>query len=118
MTYGAYPAVRSVAESIREHFARHVDEHAIVPDVESIEALIDAAFWTSLRREEGYVPLISLALVQPEATPHPMLFAERLRLEPAALARVAPAVERPGIHLGVAKDARGYTVWGATRTLP
>lgn len=118
MTYGTYPAVRSVAESVREHFARHVDAQALVPDVESIEALIDAAFWTSLRREEGYVPLISLALVSPAATPHPMLFAHRLRLEPAVLARVAPAVERKGIHLGVSKDADGFSVWGATRTLP
>jgi hypothetical protein len=118
MTYGAYPAVRSVAENVREHFARHVDSRDLVPDVASIEALIDAAFWTSLRREEGYVPLISLALVSPAATPHPMLFARRLRLEPAALARVAPAVERKGIHLGVMRDGDGFSVWGATRTLP
>jgi hypothetical protein len=118
MTYGAYPAVRSVAERVREHFARHVDTEEVVPDVAAIEALIDAAFWTSLRREEGYVPLISLAFVSPAATPFPMLFANRLRLEPAVLARVAPAVERPGIHLGVSRDGTGYSVWGATRTLP
>ena len=118
MTYGAYPAGRAVAERVRGHFARHVDAAELVPDVASIEALIDAAFWTSLRREEGYVPLISLALVPPEATPHPMLFASRLPLEPAALARVAPAVERPGIHLGVSKEGDRFSVWGATRRLP
>jgi hypothetical protein len=118
MTYGAYPAVRSVAERVREQFARHVDAMEVVPDVAAIEALIDAAFWTSLRREEGYVPLISLALVPPDATPHPMLFASRLSLAPSVLARVAPAVERPGIHLGVSRDGAGYSVWGTTRTLP
>jgi Probable sensor domain DACNV len=118
MPYGTYPAVGSVAERVRGHFARHVDAPEAVPEVQAIEALIDAAFWTSLRREEGYVPLISLALVSPAATPHPMLFASRLPLQPAALARVAPAVERPGIHLGVSGDGAGYSVWGATRTLP
>ena len=37
------------------------------PDAEDIEAIIDAAFWASLRREEGYVPKISLALLPPDA---------------------------------------------------
>src|SRR5215210_5110554 len=101
MTYRAYPAGRAVAERVREHFARHVDSPALVPDVRHIEALIDVGFWTSLRREEGYVPTISLALVGPATTPHPLMFAHRLPLNPAALAKVAPAVERPGIHLGV-----------------
>lgn len=118
MTYAAYPAGRAVAQRIRDHFARHVDDPALVPDADQIETLIDAAFWTSLRREEGYVPTISLALVAPAATPHPMLFARRLRLSPAGLAKVAPAVERAGIHLGVSPDEGVLSVWGTTRTLP
>jgi hypothetical protein len=118
MTYGAYPAGRAVARRVREHFARHVDAPDLVPDIAHIEALIDAAFWTSLRREEGYVPTISLALVSPTAVPHPMLFGHRLSLAPAALAKVAPAVERPGIHLGVSPVDGVLSVWGATRTLP
>src|SRR5687768_12794626 len=32
-----------------------------MPDAETIEAVIEAAFWASLRREEGYTPRISLA---------------------------------------------------------
>jgi sensor domain DACNV-containing protein len=118
MTYGAYPAGRAVAQRIREHFARHVDDPALVPDVAHIETLIEVAFWTSLRREEGYVPIISLALVSPAGVPHPMHFARRLRLSPAALAKVAPAVVRPGIHLGVAPEDDVLSVWGTTRTLP
>src|SRR6185369_4412609 len=31
---------------------------------------------------------------------------------------LSPAVERPGIHLGVWRDARGLHVWGTTRVLP
>jgi hypothetical protein len=118
MTYGAYPAGRAVAQHVREHFARHVDSPELVPDDLHIELLIDAAFWTSLRREEGYVPTISLALVSPESVPHPMLFARRLPLSPAGLAKVAPAVERPGIHLGVSPVDGVLSVWGGTRTLP
>src|SRR5260221_3013551 len=118
MTYGVYPAGRAVAERIREHFARHVDDPERVPDVTHIEAVIDAAFWPSLRREEGYVPTISLALVSPTATPHPMLFARRLPLLPWALAKVAPAVERPGIHLGVSPEGGVLSGWGALRILP
>jgi hypothetical protein len=128
MTYGAYPARRSVAERVRTHFARHlalagpdqppVTSVAEPPDIEAVEALIDLAFWTSLRREEGYVPIVSLALVAPEETPSALRFAEPLPLEPAALAKVAPAVERPGIHLGVSNIGGSLAVWGATRVLP
>ena len=118
MSYGAYSAGRAVAERIREHFANHVDAAELVPELAHIEALIDVAFWTSLRREESYVPTISLALVSPTAAPHPMRFAHRLPLSPDALAKVAPAVERPGIHLGVSPQDGILSVWGATRTLP
>jgi hypothetical protein len=125
MTYGAYPAKRAVAERVRDGFARHlglvggpVQGLAAVPEIAAIEALIDVAFWTSLRREEGYVPLVSLALVAPDATPQPLLFAQPLVLSPSAVAKVAPAVERPGIHLGVSRQNGDFVVWGATRVLP
>lgn len=118
MTYGEYPARRAVAERVREHFVRLIADGHQLPDVASIEALIDAAFWTSLRREEGYVPTVSLALVEPEETPHPLRFTAPLPLAPSALSRVAPAVERPGIHLGVSRNGNGLAVWGATRVLP
>lgn len=138
MTYGAYPAGRSVAERVRDHFVRHLQTAAVVgpdgqvlaelarpgaavaapPDVDALETLIDVAFWTSLRREEGYVPIISLALVAPEETPNPLRFAQPLSLKPSTLAKVAPAVERPGIHLGVSEIDGSLAVWGATRILP
>jgi hypothetical protein len=118
MTYGEYPARRAVAERVREHFARHMDAGVTPPELRSIEALIDAGFWTSLRREEGYVPIVSLALVEPELTPNPLRFATPLPLAPYVLARVAPAVERPGVHLGVSHQGDDLVVWGATRFLP
>ena len=129
MTYAGYPERRSVAERVRTHFVRHLEQAlpdtaaavaciAAPPDLESLEALIDVAFWTSLRREEGYVPIISLALVGPDDTPSALRFAEALPFEPSVLAKVAPAVERPGIHLGVSPIGGRLAVWGATRILP
>lgn len=92
----------------------------MLPSVEAIEAIVDAAFWASLRREEGYVPRISLALLAPEAAPHPLRFGRPLPLSSSALVRVAPAVEGPGIHLGVwaVGGTRELRVWGTTRTVP
>jgi hypothetical protein len=112
----AYPAARTAAAGIRAHLARH---HA--PDmagVEAIEAMIDAAFWASLRREEGYLPRISLAFVAPAALESALRFERPLPLAAQPLTKLAAAVERPGIHLGVWFEDDRYFVWGATRALP
>src|SRR5262245_17363286 len=95
-----------------------VRSDAASPDPEAIEAIIDAAFWASLKREEGYVPKISLALLSPEQATHPLRFERPLALTPRALTRVAPAVERPGIHLGVWREHGELRVWGTTRIIP
>jgi hypothetical protein len=132
-----YPAARSAAPIVEAHFVRHIAEHArpgvgsrtVVPPAEVIETLIDAAFWASLRREEGYVPKISLALLPPADAVQPLLFENPLPLTTGALVGVAPAVERPGIHLGVwfrdvdtsgteSTNGRPLQIWGTTRRLP
>jgi sensor domain DACNV-containing protein len=121
----AYPLARAVAPIVRAHFADHVDEAirrgqltAAVPDDDAIEAMIEAAFWASLRREEGYIPKISLAFVAPDATTMPLRFERPLPLDPSVLTRIAPAVERAGIHLGVHRNGDGLAVWGTVRTIP
>jgi hypothetical protein len=114
----AYPAARAAAEPIREHFARHGTGDGGPPDTAAIEAVIEAAFWASLRREEGFLPRISLALVAPDSVKWPLLFERRLPLAAAALTRLSAAVERPGIHLGVWRESDQFYVWGATRKLP
>jgi len=122
----AYAAARTVAPRIEAYFARrlaevgsHGEERlASPPAAETIETMIDAAFWASLRREEGYVPRISLAFLSPEEAIHPLVFERPLPLLPGPLTRVAPAVERPGIHLGVWRDQGELYVWGTTRTIP
>jgi hypothetical protein len=126
MTQPAYPAARAAASRIRDHFVRHVEaaspqhggDGAAAPDTAAIEAIIEAAFWASLRREEGYLPHISLAFVAPESATWPLMFERRLPLAAQSLTRLAPAVERPGIHLGVWRDEDQFYVWGATHNLP
>ena len=125
MTVPTYPAARLVADAVQGHFARHltsararegVDVEA--PPQVAIAAIIDAAFWASLRREEGRAPRISLAFLPPERAKHAVCLAGRLPLLPAVLAKVAPAVERPGIHLGVWRAGDEFFVWGTTREVP
>jgi len=121
-----YPAAAVVAPQIREYFLRHVaaataaagESLAPVPDVAEIESLINAAFWTSLRKEEGFVPKMSLAYVPPTDSGYAMRFEQPMLLTPHTMAKVAPVVERAGIHLGVwARDGELYG-WGTTRSIP
>lgn len=122
----AYPAARLVAEKVRAHFARHLDaarragrtDLCPEPAALDIEAVLDAAFWASLRREEGRTPTISLALLPPGGASQAIRFARSLPLQAAALARLAPAVERPGIHLGIWHEGGELVVWGTTRSIP
>src|ERR1700683_1446269 len=121
-----YPTARAIAGHVSRHFARRIAAAtaqgrqglAPAPDEASVETLIDAAFWTSLRREEGITPRISLAFVPPHLAGEPMTFETQLALRPETLTKIAPAVERPGIHLGVWPHEGRLTVWGTTRTLP
>ncbi|RPD49640.1 hypothetical protein DNI29_02235 [Hymenobacter sediminis] len=120
-----YLAARMVAPMIETHFARH---HAAAaaqaltglaepPPMQWVEVIVDAAFWASLRREEGHPPRISLTLLRPEQAGQPVVFGKR-RLTPYNLLKLAPAVEQPGIHLGVWYDEEGLYVWGTATEIP
>ena len=126
----AYPHARAVAARVHAHLARRraaaaadaggasADAGVDVPDADAVAAVIDTAFWASLRREEGYTPRISLAFLPPGRAERPLTFGRRIALGAVALARLAPAVERPGIHLGVWPDGAGPVVWGTTHDVP
>lgn len=122
----AYPAARIVSPRVHAYFTRQRAESggngngrlATLPDTATIQAIVDTAFWASLRKEEGFIPKISLAFLAPDETKSPLLFERPLPLDPGLLTKVAPAVERPGIHLGVSHGPEGLRVWGATRAIP
>src|SRR5215831_670796 len=125
-----YHAAHAVAATIEAHFAEHLAEArargetglAETPSAAAIEAMIDASFWASFRPEEGRFPKISLAFVPPEQARQPLMFEQRLPLNTVTLTKLAPAVERPGIHLGVWREhhetGEELYIWGATRKVP
>jgi len=126
MSVSTYPDSRVVAATVQEHFTRHIaaarqqgqQDLAPQPDALTIEAIINAAFWASLRREESYFPKISFALLPPDLVGQPLMFERLLPFTPVTLARLAPAVERPGIHLGVWRYGNELRVWGAAHIIP
>ena len=121
-----YISARMVAPTIEEHFAAHLSSARLVgaknladnPKSPIIEAIIDVAFWASLRKEEGRSPKISISLLPPQQCHNPLVFGKRLRLTPHNLTKLAPAVESPGIHLGVWFENDELYVWGTTLTIP
>jgi hypothetical protein len=124
----AYAVARTVAATVATHLQLHraalppQEPGALpleaLPDAPTVEAMVDAAFWASVRREEGYIPKISLAFLRPIPDVSPLMFERPIRLDPAALTRLAAAVERPGIHLGVQDQDGELMVWGTTHMIP
>lgn len=126
MIRSPYPAAGLVAPQVRDYFLRHLASlqvansaaATLVPDVDIIENLINITFWTSLRREEGYVPKLSIAYLPPADQLSSMRFEQPVPLTPLTLAKVAPVVERPGIHLGVWPHDGTLAAWGTTHSIP
>ncbi|RYZ16273.1 MAG: hypothetical protein EOP49_51935, partial [Sphingobacteriales bacterium] len=121
-----YQAARLVSGTIETYFAHHFatatrnggKEMGHQPYAPEIEAMIDTAFWASLRHEEGVSPKVTLAFLPPEQAGEPLIFGYRLQFTPAVLTKLAPAVERPGIHLGVWHENEELYIWGTTREIP
>lgn len=121
-----YQAAKIVAPTIEAHFANHLAEAnakgeldlAPQPPARVIEAILDAAFWASLRKEEGHSPKISIAFLPPEQAGKPLVFNSNLPLNPNVLTKLAPGVERGGIHIGVWHDGYKLHIWGTTLNIP
>lgn len=121
-----YQAAKTVAHIVEEIFQNHRSKAlsngkeylADIPKAHQIQAIIEAAFWISLRREEGHSPRISLAFLSPEQAGQPISFAQPIPLDPAMLTKIAPGFERAGVHLGVWCKNEELYVWGATFEIP
>src|SRR4051812_42148824 len=99
-----YEGAHAAAPRVAAHFASHIAaaqrdglQTATAPAASTVESIVNAAFWASLHREEGYSPTISLAYLPPAQSARPMVFERAMPLAPAMLAKVSPAVERAGI---------------------
>ncbi|MET1057032.1 MAG: putative sensor domain DACNV-containing protein [Pedobacter sp.] len=121
-----YQAARIIATKVEAIFAGHLDtaresgeeDLAPLPSAEIVEAVLDAAFWASIRKEEGHSPKISLAFLPPSQAGNPLLFRQRLPLNPTTLVKIAPGIERAGIHLGIWLEDDGLYIWGTTTSIP
>ena len=121
-----YQAAKIVAPTIEAHFAKHLSDAsakgeldlAPQPPARVIEAILDSAFWSSLRKEEGHSPKISIAFLPPEQAGKPLLFTQILPLNANVLTKLAPGVERGGIHIGVWHDGYNLHIWGTTLNIP
>ena len=121
-----YQAAKIAAPELESHFLYHIHQAelnqetdlATGPSGKVIETIIDVAFWASLRREEGHSPRISLAFLSPEQAGNPLIFNKRLDLNPITLTKLAPGVERAGIHLGVWVENDELYIWGTTISIP
>jgi hypothetical protein len=121
-----YQAARLIAPKVEAIFAAHLaaarekgeDDLAPLPTADVVEAIIDTTFWASLRKEEGHSPKISLAFLPPKQAGNPLLFKQRLPLNPGTLTKLAPGVERAGIHLGVWVEDEELYIWGTTVSIP
>src|SRR6266850_407428 len=81
---------KNAAKKVHEYFTRHWQQiretsretFASIASADAIEAVIDAAFRVSLRREEGSIPRLSFAILAPEDAVQPLVFEEALPLSP------------------------------------
>jgi hypothetical protein len=122
-----YQAARLVATKVAEYFLLQLNAAEqsgelnlpLPPSIHSIEKIIDISFWSSLLREEGRSPKISLALLPAETAINPMLFEKKITLTSRALTKLSPGVERAGVHIGVWPDEDGVLhIWGTTIHVP
>ncbi|GAA0557989.1 putative sensor domain DACNV-containing protein [Chitinophaga japonensis] len=121
-----YQAAAKVSDVIETHFLKHLaaakengeEDLACLPDAKIVEKIIDVAFWASLRKEEGTSTKISLAFLKPSQAGKPLLFERRLPLNSKVLSKLAPGVERAGVHVGIWHDDGELYIWGTTIKLP
>lgn len=120
-----YLAAKMVSSEIKEYFEKQYEsskqdhvQASLIPDTYVIEAIIDTAFWASLRHEEGYIPKISVAYLPPKEGEHNLILKHPHRLTPHDLVKLSPAVIEAGIHLGVWHDGDDLCIWGTTHNVP
>ena len=122
-----YAAAPLVAVKLEAHFAKFAcesfalptDQQAVIPDKQTIETIVNTAFWTSLQREEGYSPRLSLAYLSPDQAVRTMKFEEPLPFNPSTITKLSPAIQPLGGYLGIWRNRQNdLCVWGTIRILP
>jgi hypothetical protein len=126
MNQTTYQAAKTASILLENHFKDLIaialekgeQKIASIPNQQTIETIINVAFWASLRKEEGRAPKISISFLSPEEAEQPLHFGVRLPLNADTLAKLAPGIERAGVHLGVWEENGIIYIWGTTLTIP
>ncbi|WP_234461969.1 putative sensor domain DACNV-containing protein [Pedobacter segetis] len=126
MNQNTYQAAKTASVVLENHFKDLIrvaiekgeQKIASIPKQQNIEAIINVAFWASLRKEEGRSPKISISFLSPEEAEQPLLFGVRLPFNTNTLVKLAPGIERAGVHLGVWEENGSIYIWGTTLTIP
>lgn len=82
-----------------------------------ISVLVDTAFWTSLRSNEGRTTRVCAAVVAPENFGDAVSFATPVAYDESQITKLAPAVP-PGGCLVVCSSDNGLSIWGFGRSRP
>lgn len=121
-----YQEAKSASTHLETHFENLIasaiengeQKVAPAPDKDTIEKIINVAFWASLRKEEGQSPKISIAFLSPEEAEQPLTFGVRLPFNVDTLTKLAPGIERPGVHLAIWVENGSLFIWGTTLNIP
>jgi hypothetical protein len=84
---------------------------------EQLSLLIEAAFWASLRSDEGRTTRVSVAVAVPGTFHDVLALATPVVYDEAQIAKLAPAVPRGGC-LVVSVSSDGWHIWGFGRSRP
>jgi hypothetical protein len=105
-------------EESRQDWRLPSGEPALLPDAPSrpqLEALIEAAFWASVRRDEGRPVSFALAYVEPEEGNTSFIFKQPVPFATEGLARLGPAIQNSDARIGVwPGDGGELKLWGYT----
>ena len=84
---------------------------------EQISLLVESAFWTSLRSDEGRTTRVCVAVATPGTFHDVLVFAAVVPYDESQLSKLAPAVPKCGC-LVVSVSADGLHIWGVGRSRP
>jgi hypothetical protein len=84
---------------------------------EQVSMLVDAAFWASLRLNEGRITCFSVTVTAPESSCAPLLFADPVPYDESQIAKLAPALPQGGC-IGVSREGDELGIWGFCRVRP
>lgn len=113
------PIVRYFAE--RRQLSKNEGKRSpTVPSSESLKAMVECAFWASLKAEEGRYPRFSMVYAHSRDCPTGLEFGASRVLRTDEVAKLAPSLSRNNARLGVVRRAggKGLIVWGVTQEYP